>query len=105
MIALGWGQHPKPSSQFHHFYHFFLFTGRLCKSGTDRRQWLTDPSQEAACGQGYALQTLAHTHCAELSPDEGLPLGAFFILFRDPTLGFPLDGTPDRWMIWIDDDR
>jgi len=77
----------------------------LCKSGTDRRQWLTDPSQEAACGQGYALQTLAHTHCAELSPDEGLPLGAFFILFGDPTLGFPLDGRPDRWMIWIDDDR
>ncbi|CAL1149368.1 unnamed protein product [Cladocopium goreaui] len=29
--------------------------------------------KEAACGQGYALQTLAHTHCAELSPDEGLP--------------------------------
>lgn len=33
--------------------------------------------KEAACGQGYALQTLAHTHCAELSPDEGLDLGPF----------------------------
>eukprot|EP00438_Fugacium_kawagutii_P035711 Skav234670 [mRNA] locus=scaffold1131:451566:456727:- [translate_table: standard] len=30
-------------------------------------------AKEAAYGQGYALQTLAHTFCAELSPDEGLP--------------------------------
>lgn len=29
--------------------------------------------KEAAYGQGYALQTLAHILCAELSPDEGLP--------------------------------
>ncbi|CAK9114659.1 unnamed protein product [Durusdinium trenchii] len=29
--------------------------------------------EEAAYGQGYALQTLAHILCAELSPDEGLP--------------------------------
>ena len=31
--------------------------------------------EEAAYGQGYALQTLAHILCAELSPDEGLHLG------------------------------
>jgi len=29
--------------------------------------------KEAAYGQGYALQALAHVYCAELSPDEGLP--------------------------------
>lgn len=53
-----WGSSLDPTSSL---------VGDLC--------WQRERWQEAAYGQGYALQTLAHTFCAELSPDEGLSLG------------------------------
>lgn len=62
---------------------------------TDRHLFQRLTVQEAACGQGYALQTLAHSYCAELSPDEGLPLGGW--LFGIPLGGISqIDGRPDR---------